>query len=183
MKTLVKAKSCLDLEHKASLLSFTLRYLKKTQCSLRLVITAIYVRFGNKCVRLMSCVDSGHPSVHWPQGGPRTELLDTIPLILIMSLSTPVTICVQWAANSGNTHYGLKLNSEIRACTQMSMFQEIKVVLQTMMCRFIAERVIDGSPASLTTWVRGENRVTHGAVSTTQTIVHMWLAARLYCLW
>ena len=130
----------------------------------------------------MSCGDSGCPSVHWPQGGPRTELLGTIPLILIMSLSTPVTICVQWTANSGNTRYGLKLISEIQACTQLSMFQENRVGLQTMCC-FMAEHVIGGWPASLTAWMRGDNRVTGGAVSITQTIVHMWLAGRLHCLW
>lgn len=100
----------------------------------------------------------------------------------IMSLSTPVTICVQWTANTGNTRYGLKLISEIQACIQMNTFQEIRAVLQTMCC-FMAECVIDGWPASLTAWVRGENRVTGGAVSTTQIIVHMWLAGRLHCLW
>lgn len=156
---------------------------EENQCSLCWVIPAIYVRFGSKCVRLMSCGDSGHPSVHWPQGGPRTGLLDTIPLILIMSLSTPVTICVQWTANRGNTQcYGLKLISEIRACTQMNMFQEISVVLQPMCC-FMAEHMTDVWPASLTAWVRGENRVTSGAVSTTQTFVHMWVAGRLHCFW
>lgn len=115
-------------------------------------------------------------------GWSKNRALGHHPSNSVMPLSTPGTICVQWTANTGNTRYGLKLISAIQACIQMSTFQEIRAVLQTMCC-FMAECVIDGWPASLTAWVRGESRVTGGAVSTTQIIVHMWLAGRLHCLW
>lgn len=49
--------------------------LEETQCSLRWVIVEIYLRFGNECVTPIYSEDSGHPSVHWPQCGPRAELL------------------------------------------------------------------------------------------------------------
>lgn len=87
------------LSFRALSISSTLptKILEETHGSLLWVIVEMCMRSGNQCVTPIPSEDPGHPSVHWPQGGPRPELLDTTPWILVMSLSTPVTVSsAQW---------------------------------------------------------------------------------------